>query len=335
MTMNRRIVLARRPVGEVQEADLRYVEAPLEALNDGEVRIRNLYISLDPATRGWMDDKASYMKPIAIGGVMLSAGVGVVEESKLADWKPGDIVAGLFGWEDFTTMPNMQMARRAATHPDLPLSYELGVLGGNGLTAYIGLHKVGQPKAGETVLVSAASGAVGSIVGQLAKLAGCRVVGITGGAEKARILVEELGFDAAIDYKNNNLYEGLRTACPEGVDIYFDNVGGEILDVALTRINVRGRVVLCGAIAQINDTELPPGPKNYIRLLARRARMEGFITLDYAREWATMSETLAQHVLRGEIKVLEEVVDGLESIPQAFARLFRGEKIGKLVVKVS
>lgn len=336
MTTNRRILLARRPTGQVQEDDLRYVEEPLAPLQDGEVRLRNRYISLDPATRGWMDDKKSYMKPIAIGGVMLSAGVGEVIESNLDEWTPGDIVSGLFGWEEFPTLnaQQMKMGRRAGAY-DLPLSYELGVLGGTGLTAYIGLHKIGQPKAGETVVVSAASGGVGSVVGQLAKIVGCRVVGITGGAEKARRLVDELGFDAAVDYKAGNLYQDLRTACPEGVDVYFDNVGGEILDTVLTRINVHARIVLCGAISQINEESLPPGPKNYIRLLARRARMEGFVTLDYAREWVEISDKVAQHVLNGDIKVIEEVVDGLEAIPNAFARLFRGEKFGKLVVKVS
>lgn len=336
MTTNRRILLARRPKGQVQEDDLRFVEEPLEPLQDGHVRLRNRYISLDPATRGWMDDKASYMKPIPIDGVMLSAGVAEVVESKLEGWKEGDVVSALLGWEDYPTLnaQQMQMGRRAGNY-DLPLSYELGVLGGNGLTAYIGLHKIGQPKAGETVVVSAASGGVGSVVGQLAKIHGCRVVGITGGHEKAQRLIDELGFDAAVDYKAGNLYQDLRAACPEGVDVYFDNVGGEILDTVLTRINVHARIVLCGAISQINETTLPPGPKNYIRLLARRARMEGFITLDYAKEWVDISSTIAQHVLDGDIQVYEEVVDGLEAIPNAFARLFRGEKVGKLVVKVS
>lgn len=336
MTTNRRILLARRPQGQVQEEDLRFVEEPLEPLQDGHVRFRNRYISLDPATRGWMDDKASYMQPIPIDGVMLSAGVAEVIESKLDGWEKGDIVSALFGWEEYPTLnaQQLKMGRRAGKY-DLPLSYELGVLGGNGLTAYIGLHKIGQPKAGETVVVSAASGGVGSIVGQLAKLHGCRVVGITGGAEKARRLIDELGFDAVVDYKEGNLYQDLRAACPSGVDVYFDNVGGEILDTVLTRINVHARVVLCGAISQINEETLPPGPKNYIRLLARRARMEGFITLDYAREWVEISDKIAAHVLDGDIRVLEEVVDGIEAIPNAFARLFRGEKIGKLVVKVS
>lgn len=335
MRINRRIVLEKRPVGEVQATDLRYVEAPLAPLDAGQIRLKNLYISLDPATRGWMDDKASYMKPIAIGGVMLSAGVAEVVESTVDAWKVGDRVAGLFGWEDYPIVREEQMARRAGLHPSLPLSYELGVLGGNGLTAYIGLHRIGRPKAGETVVVSAASGGVGSVVGQLAKIHGCRVVGITGGSEKARLLEEEYGFDAVVDYKAGNLYQDLRAACPHGVDVYFDNVGGEILDTVLTRINVHARVVLCGAIAHINDETLPPGPKNYIRLLARRARMEGFITLDYAAEWGAMSEELAQHVLSGRIRVLEEVVHGLPAIPDAFARLFRGEKVGKLIVKVS
>ncbi len=336
MTRNRKIVLAQRPTGQVKESDLRYTEDTLAPLQPGQVRLKNRYISLDPATRGWMDDKASYMQPIPIGGVMLSAGVGEVIESQHPDWQVGDIVSALFGWEEISTFGEreLKMGRRAGKY-DLPLSYELGALGGNGLTAYIGLHRVAQIRAGETVVISAASGGVGSVAGQLAKIAGCRVVGITGGSEKARMLIQDLGFDAAINYKAGNLYQDLKAACPKGVDVYFDNVGGDILDTVLTRINVHARVVLCGAISQINATSLPPGPKNYIRLLARRAKMEGFITLDYAREWVQISDAIAAYILNDQLQVLEEVVDGLEAVPNAFARLFKGEKIGKLVVKVS
>lgn len=332
---NRRILLARRPQGAVVAEDLAFVEEPIPTPGPDQVLLRNRFISLDPATRGWMDDKASYMKPIPIGGVMMGAVVSEVVMSPFEDWKPGDLVTGLFGWEDYSVVPREALARRCGLYPHLPLSYEMGVLGGNGLTAYIGLFHVGKPVEGETVVVSAASGGVGSIVGQLAKMRGCRVVGITRGVEKARILVEDLGFDDVVDTTAEPVYDGLRRTCPRGIDVYFDNVGGETLDAALGRINVRGRVVLCGAIAQINALELPPGPKNYIRLLARRARMEGFLTLDYANEWSTISNELARAVLDGNIRVLEEVVEGLDSLPHAFARLFQGDKIGKLVVKVS
>lgn len=333
--VNRRILLARRPEGAVQEADLRYVEAEIPAVEEGQVLLRNRYIALDPATRGWMDDKASYMEPIAIDGVMRGAVVSEVVISKVPGWAPGDLVGGIFGWEDYTLATAKELSRRCGQIPGIDPIYELSVLGGTGLTAYIGLHRVGQAKPGETVVVSAASGSVGSLAGQLARLHGCRVVGITGGAEKAALLKETLGFDDVVDTHAGPIYPALKRACPKGIDVYFDNVGGEALDAALGLINVRARVVLCGAISQINARELPPGPKNYIRLLARRARMEGFITLDYASEWASISGELAELVKTGQLQVLQEIVDDLPALPSAFARLFRGEKVGKLVVRVS
>ena len=332
---NRRILLARRPQGAVVEADLRYVEEPAPTIGDGQVLLRNRYIALDPATRGWMDDKASYMEPIAIDGVMRGAVVSEVVESNIDGWKPGDLAGGIFGWEDYSVASAKELHRRCGQIPGIDPIYELSVLGGTGLTAWISVHKVGQVRAGETFVVSAASGSVGSLAGQLAKLAGCRVVGITGGAHKAAMLQEELGFDAVVDTHAGPIYPALKQACPKGIDVYFDNVGGEALDAALGLINVRARVALCGAISQINERALPPGPKNYIRLLARRARMEGFITLDYASEWAVISAELATLVQSGQLQVLQEVVDDLPALPSAFARLFRGEKIGKLVVVVS
>lgn len=333
--LNRRILLARRPQGPVVAEDLRYVEEAIPTIGEGQVLLKNRYIALDPATRGWMDDKASYIEPIAIDGVMRGAVVSEVVESKVDGWKPGDLAGGIFGWEDYTVASAKELHRRCGQIPGIDPIYELSVLGGTGLTAWIGVHKVGQIKPGETFVVSAASGSVGSLAGQLAKLHGCRVVGITGGAQKAEFLKEKLGFDEVVDTHAGPIYPALKKACPKGVDVYFDNVGGEALDAALGLINVRGRVALCGAISQINDKELPPGPRNYIRLLARRARMEGFITLDYASEWASISAELAELVKSGQLQVLQEVVDGLPALPSAFARLFRGEKIGKLVVTVS
>jgi NADPH-dependent curcumin reductase CurA len=210
----------------------------------------------------------------------------------------------------------------------------LSVLGGNGLTAYFGLHEIGQPKEGETVVVSAAAGGVGSIAGQLARLEGCRAVGVVGSDEKCRFIVEELGYDAAINRKSGNLAQQLRQACPDGVDIYFDNVGGEVLNTTLRHINIGARIVLCGAISQINEKTLPPGPSNYVQLLAKRARMEGFVTLDFARQWQEASEELANLVADGSLVVPEEIVEGIDQIPEAFQRLFTGEKLGKLTIKV-
>ena len=334
-TVNRRILLARRPEGAVTEEDLRYVEEPIPELEPGKILLKNRYISLDPATRGWMDDKASYMEPIPIDGVMRGSVVSEVIASTDEAWLPGDFAAGIFGWEDYTLAAPNELRRRCGAFPGLDPVHELSLLGGTGLTAWIGLHRVAQIKPGETVVVSAASGSVGSLAGQLAKRHGCRVVGITGGAHKAEMLREVLGFDDVVDYQAGPIYPALKAACPKGIDVYFDNVGGEALDAALGLIRVHARVVLCGAISQINERTLPPGPKNYIRLLARRARMEGFITLDYASEWDTISGELAELVMSGQLQVLQEVVDGLAALPSAFARLFRGEKVGKLVVMVS
>lgn len=338
MGANRQIVLASRPTGAVNAAHFALRESPMPEPAEGQVLLRNLYLSMDPAIRGWMAAGESYIDPIPIGAPIRSGAIGEVVASEHPDYAPGDRVVGLMAWEDFSAVSARQLGRVLPRESPLPLSTCLSVLGGNGLTAYFGLLEVGRPQPGETVVVSAAAGGVGSIVGQIARIRGCRAVGIAGREDKCRWLTEELGFDAAVNYREqpgHDVSRALKAVCPKGVDVYFDNVGGPILDAVLRRINVGARVVLCGAISQINATELPPGPSNYIRLLTRRARMEGFVTLDYAARWAEGSAQLARWVLEGELRYRDEIVEGLERAPQAFLRLFSGDHIGKLMVRVA
>lgn len=296
--------------------------------------MRNLYLSLDPAIRGWMDAADSYVEPIALGAPIRSGSLAEVVESKHPSFEVGDNVIGLTAWEDFSDVHAKAIHKMPSDIP-LPLTNFLSVLGGNGLTAYFGLFDVGRPEPGETVLVSAAAGGVGSIVGQLARIHGCRAVGLCGSPDKCAWLTDELGYDAAIDYRGGDLKEAIRAACPEGVDVYFDSVGGTMLDAALAHINVGARVVLCGAMSQLNQTGRAPGPKNYLRLLSRRARMEGFVTLDYAARWGEGTQKLAEWLLAGELAHREHVVDGLENAPSAFRMLFDGSNMGKLMVRVA
>jgi len=330
----RQIVLARRPSGEPVAGDFAHVEAPIPAPGEGQALVRNRYLSIDPAIRGWMNDAKSYLPPIAIGAPIRSGALAEVVGSRRDDLSPGDVIACLSAWEDYSLVGPRPDWRVVPPDLPLPLPAMLGVLGGNGLTAYFGLLEVGRPEPGQTVLVSAAAGGVGGVVGQLAKIHGCRAVGTCGGEEKGRWIVEDLGFDAAIDYRAGGVCEAIRAACPGGVDVYFDNVGGPILNAALGCINRGARVVLCGAIAQINAPTLPPGPSNYIRLLTQRARMEGFVTMDYARRWSEASAQLARWVLEGRLKHREHVVEGLERAPEALAMLFSGENRGKVVVRL-
>jgi NADPH-dependent curcumin reductase CurA len=330
--VNRQWLLARRPVGEVQPSDFEWVESPLASLGDGEVRVRTLWLSFDPAMRGWMDDRPSYIPPVGLGEPMRAGAVGQVVESRHPAWAPGELVQGLFGWQDYATARGDGLARVPA---GVPPSQVLGVLGITGLTAYFGLLDVGKPKAGDTVVVSGAAGATGSVAGQIARLQGCRVIGIAGGAEKCRWLVEQARFDAAIDYKNERVGARLDALCPKGVDVFFDNVGGEILDVVLARIAVRARIVLCGAISRYNEKELPPGPRNYVQLVIQRGRMEGFIVIDYAARFAEAAAKLRQWVEAGEIVHEEDVQHGLESAPRTLLRLFRGENRGKQLLQVA
>lgn len=337
MTTNRQFRLAARPVGMPRATDWQLTEEPLAPLADSEVRVRVLYLSLDPAMRGWMNEGKSYIRPVAIGEVMRAGGVGVVEASNSPHVAVGDTLAGTFGVQQYWTGPvDARAAAAMKIDPALaPLPAWLNVLGMPGMTAYFGLTDIGQPKAGDTVVVSAAAGAVGATVGQLAKQLGCRAVGIAGGPDKCRYVVEELGFDACIDYKAGPVPAGLKEHCPQGVDVYFDNVGGDILDAVLARINLKARIVICGAISQYNNTTPVRGPANYLSLLVNRARMEGMVVFDYAARYPEGVQRLGAWLRAGAIKSREHVVEGLDNFPDALTMLFEGKNFGKLVLKVA
>ncbi|GAA5021085.1 NADP-dependent oxidoreductase [Massilia kyonggiensis] len=337
MTTNRQFRLAARPVGMPKAADWQQTEEPLAPLQDGEVRVRVLYLSLDPAMRGWMNEGKSYIRPVAIGEVMRAGGIGVVEASNSPHVAVGDTLTGSFGVQQYWTGPvDAKAAAAMKIDPALaPLPAWLNVLGMPGMTAYFGLTDIGQPKAGDTVVVSAAAGAVGATVGQVAKQLGCRVVGIAGGPDKCRYVVEELGFDACIDYKTGTVPAGLKEHCPRGVDVYFDNVGGDILDAVLARINLKARIVICGAISQYNNTAPVRGPANYLSLLVNRARMEGMVVFDYAARYPEGVQRLGAWLKAGAIKSREHVVEGLDNFPDALTMLFEGKNFGKLVLKVA
>jgi len=330
---NQQWVLAARPVGDVKESDFELRESPVPALGDGEVLVRTVYLSLDPANRGWIGERETYVEPVPVGGVMRGIALGVVEESQAAGFAPGDVVQGMLGWQSYYAGSPGGLSKLPPL--PFPLDAAIAVLGHIGATAYFGLLEIGQPKAGETVVVSAASGAVGSLVGQLAKNEGCRAVGITSSDDKCAWLTEELGFDAAINYKLTPIARGLAEACPDGVDVYFDNVGGAISDAVLARINLHARIVLCGLISMYNATEPVPGPYNYVNILTKRARVEGFIIMDYLQRFPEAAMALGKLLVEGKLKYKVEMVDGLENALVAFARLFSGEKTGKLLVRVS
>ena len=329
---NRQFRLAERPQGLPKQSDWELVsEAVAEPGND-EILVAVEYISLDPAMRGWMNAGKSYIKPVEIGEVMRAGTAGTVLKSNHADFAEGDKVSGNFGVQTHAVVAG-QDARKVDTNlAELP-AY-LGVLGMPGMTAYFGLLDVGGVAEGETVVVSAASGAVGALVGQIAKLKGARVVGIAGGSEKCSYVTDELGFDAAIDYKNENVYKAMKEHCPKGIDVFFDNVGGEILDFALANLALKGRIVICGAISQYNATEGMYAPKNYMSLLVNRARMEGFVVFDYADRYGEAAKALADWLSEGKIKHREDIVEGFENFPDTLLKLFEGSNFGKLVLKV-
>jgi NADPH-dependent curcumin reductase CurA len=334
--LNQQFRLASRPAGLPTDDNWQLTEEALPALEDGQVRVKVLYLSLDPAMRGWMNEGKSYIRPVAIGEVMRAGGVGVVTESRSPRLAAGDHVSGAFGVQRWWTGAADEKSGVAKIDPGLAsLPAWLNVLGMPGMTAWFGLREIGQPKAGETVVVSAAAGAVGATVGQIAKHLGCRVVGIAGGFDKCRFVVEQLGFDACIDYKDGNVAQGLKQHCPDGVDVYFDNVGGEILDTVLTRINMKARIVICGAISQYNATTKVAGPANYLSLLVNRARMEGMVVFDYAPRYPEAVAQLAQWLRAGSLKSREHVVDGFENFPAALLMLFEGKNFGKLVLKIA
>ena len=301
--------------------------------SDGEVLIETAFISIDPAMRGWLREAKSYLPPVAIGEVMRAGGVGTVIASKHPDFREGEQVVGHTGVQTHAVVPGGTL--RKVNDNVAPLPAFLGPLGIPGLTAYFGMTEVGAVKQGDTVLVSAAAGAVGSIAGQIARNLGARrVVGSAGSDEKCRHIVEDLGFDAAINYKTEALGERISERCPEGLDVYFDNVGGDILDAALAHLRIRARVVLCGAISQYNDLEEVQGPRNYLSLLVRRARMQGFIVSDYAEQYGRAAEEIGGWLAAGTLKYRNTIVQGIETFPETFQRLFSGEKLGKLLIQV-
>ena len=330
---NRLFRLVKRPVGEAKRDDFAFAVEPVSALTEGQLLVKTLYLSLDPAMRGWMNDTKSYIAPVGLGDVMRAGGVGTVIESKHPKFQAGDTVSGMLNVQDYAVSDGKGMVKIDPTLA--PLTSYLNVLGMPGMTAYFGLLESGRPVAGETLVVSGATGAVGATVGQVAKILGLRAVGIAGGKEKCDYAINELGFDACIDYKNQDVRKGLKEACPGGIDIYFDNVGGEILDIVLTRINLRARIVICGAISQYNNTEPVKGPSNYLSLLANRARMEGIVVFDYAPRFKEGAMQLGKWVAEGKLKSREHVVEGLETFPEMLMKLFRGENFGKLVLKVA
>ncbi|MBL8379730.1 MAG: NADP-dependent oxidoreductase [Burkholderiales bacterium] len=337
-TINRQIRLAARPQGLPKDSDWSHTTGPVGDAPDGGVLVKVLYLSLDPAMRGWMNEGRSYIPPVGIGEVMRAGGVGRVIASRHAGFAVGDMVSGAFGVQEYCAIAPaaikpvglVKIDTRAGTLPQW-----LNALGMPGMTAYFGLLETGQPKAGETVVVSGAAGAVGQTVGQVAKIKGCRVVGIAGGRDKCEFVVRELGFDACIDYKGGSVRDGLKEHCPQGVDVYFDNVGGEILDTVLTRINRRARIVICGAISQYNNTTPVKGPSNYLSLLVNRARMEGIVVFDWADRYGEAVQNIAAWMRAGKFKSREDVVEGLERFPEALAMLFSGANFGKLVLKVA
>ena len=330
--INHQIKLAARPVGLPKRSDWQFTETPLPEPRDGEVLARVLYLSLDPAMRGWMNEGKSYIAPVGIGEVMRAGAVGKVMASRHPGFAAGDHVSGLLGVQEYAAL---DAARLFKVDPKLaPLPTFLNTLGMPGMTAYFGLLDVGAPNEGDTVVVSGAAGAVGATVGQIAKIKGCRAIGIAGGAAKCRYLVDELGFDAAIDYKAEDVRKSLRTHCPNGVNVYFDNVGGDILDIVLTQIARHARIVVCGAISQYNNTTPIKGPSNYLSLLVNRARMEGMVVFDYASRYPNAINDIAAWIAAGKLKSREDIVEGLENFPEALLKLFSGENFGKLVLKV-
>ncbi len=329
---NLQIRLAARPHGLPKESDFAASAEPIGVPGDGEFLVKVQYLSLDPAMRGWMTDRKSYVEPIQIGDVMRGLAIGEVAASCHPEFAVGDRVSGVFGWQQWAKSRGQGVEKLP---PNLPPELFLGPLGMTGLTAYFGLLDVGALKEGDQVVVSAAAGAVGSVVGQIAKIYGCRVVGIAGGEEKCRLLIDEFGYDVAVDYKAPDFAQKLKEACAKGIDVYFDNVGGEILDQCLRYLKRGARVPICGAISGYNATEPLPGPSNYLSLLVNRARMEGFIVFDFRSRYREALERLGAWVAEGKIKARFDIVDGLENAPRALNRLFTGENFGKLIVRVA
>ncbi len=332
--MNRQWLLERRPEGLVSDQDFRLVEGPAPEPSDGEALVRNLYLSIDPTQRGWMA-MDTYLPAVKIGEVMRSFAVAQVVESRHPALKAGQLVQGLFGWQDYALARPGTSTSPTPVPAGVPIETAMSALGLTGITAYFGLLEVGRPRPGETVVVSGAAGATGSAAAQIARIAGCRVIGIAGGEEKCRYLVDELGLDGAVDYKAPDVGARLRALCPSGIDVFFDNVGGPVLDLVLLQLALRGRVVLCGGISHYNDARPTPGPANYLALVSKRGRMEGFIVLDFLSRAGEAVAALAGWLRAGKLKDRVDVVEGLENAPAALRRLFEGRNRGKQLVRLA
>ena len=332
--MNHQWRIAARPQGLVKESDFEWREEPTAKIGAGQILVRTVYLSLDPTNRGWMNPVDTYMPAIPLGAVMRGITMGVVEASEHPGFAAGDIVQGMGGWQEYYAGDASGWTKLARL-PGLPLTTYFGAMGHIGFTAYFGLMEIGQPKPGETLVVTAAAGAVGSMAGQMGKIAGCRVVGIAGADEKCRWIRQELGFDAAINYKKEDVRKALAATCPNGIDIDFENVGGEILDAILERINLGARVAVCGLISTYNAQAPVAGPYNFVNILVKRARVQGFIVLDYAARFPEAARQIVQWLKEGKLKYRLDMVEGLRNAPAALNRLFDGTNAGKLLVKVS
>jgi NADPH-dependent curcumin reductase CurA len=331
--VNHQFCLAARPVGLPKPSDFRYTEEPVGEPSDGEVLVRVMYASMDPAMRGWMNEGRSYVPPVGIGEVMRALGAGEVISSRHPSLAVGDHVTGLLGIQEYALVPGNGLIKVDTSLAPLPVY--IGTLGMPGMTAYFGLTDIGRPQEGETVLVSGAAGAVGGLVGQIATIKGARAVGIAGGEEKCSHVERDLRFDAAIDYKSEDVAGAIARHCPNGVDVYFDNVGGEILDAALLNLARNARVVICGAISQYNATSPVAGPSNYLSLLVNHASMTGFVVSDYLDRYAEGAREMAGWLAEGKITARDDIAEGIENFPETLLRLFRGENMGKLSLKIA
>jgi NADPH-dependent curcumin reductase CurA len=329
---NKQIILKKRPTGMPKADTWALVENEVTPLKKGEIRIENHYVSLDPAMRGWMNEGKSYIPPVAIDDVMRAGNIGVVIESnEHSEFNVGDVLTGWGGVQQYVTTDGKGYFKVDTSL--VPMTTYLATLGMPGMTAYFGILEVGKIKAGDVVLISGAAGAVGSVAGQIAKIKGCTVVGIAGGTDKCKYVVSELGFNACIDYKNENIYKKIKEYCPDGIDVYFDNVGGDILDSALANLRMNARVVICGAISQYNNMQNVQGPKNYLSLLVNRATMQGMVVFDYAHSYQDAGHEMGTWIMQGQLKSEEDIYEGIENFYNTFLRLFSGDKRGKLLLK--
>jgi NADPH-dependent curcumin reductase len=332
--VNRQVILKSRPVGIPQAEHFDIVETAVPQAADGQVLVRNIYLSVEPAMRGLVNAAANYSEPVSLKAVMRALGAGRVEASRHPAYKTGDLVTGWFGWQDYAAV-DASAIQRKVTERDLPLSASLGVLGLNGLTAYFGLLDVCQPQTGETVVVSTGAGAVGSCVGQIARLKGCRTIGIAGGPEKVRLCRDEFGFDEAIDYKSEDVNAALGRACPGGVNVYFDNTAGAISDAVMKHLATGARIAVCGTASIANWDPIPQGPRVERHLLLKRARIQGFVVFDFASRYLEALEALSQWVREGKVRYREDILDGIEHAPDSIAGLYRGENLGKRLIRIA